>query len=316
MAIPRSFHFIFGLKPQTTPFHLAHYLCLRSCIEVNRPAAVNFHYRNMPWGPLWDLVVSQITLRPLAESVPLDTYAYPEASTSVTYRYAHTSDFLRVAILEREGGVYADIDTLFIRPYPDRLYQHPFVMGHELVDPHVPSATLGGSLCNAVLLSEPGARFAQLWQQQMASSFDGSWSRHSTFLPYEISRAHPETIAVEPESSFFHLDWTREGIRRLFETSETLPDSVYSLHLWAHLWWESGRTDVSRFHADRLTPEYIAYANTTYARYARRFLPANLKLGSRAAWTTQRAIAQATDAASILKARAAARVRGLTGPAR
>jgi hypothetical protein len=304
MAIPRSFHFIFGLKPQTAPFHLAHYLCLRSCIEVNRPEVVNFHYRNEPWGPLWDLVSPQITLCPLPASVPLDTYAYPETSASQNYRYAHTSDFLRVAILEREGGVYADMDTLFLKPYPDRLYRAPFVMGHERVDPHVPSTSLGGSLCNAVLLSELGSRFAQIWQQQMAASFDGSWSRHSTFLPYELSRSHPETIAVEPESSFFFLDWTREGIRRLFETAEDLPENAYSLHLWAHLWWDSTRTDVSRFHADRLTPEYVAYADTTYARYARPFLPKDLPLASRASWTIQQAILNAQDAAARMKHRA------------
>jgi hypothetical protein len=238
---------------------------------------------------------------------------YPKASPSEDYRYAHTSDFLRVAILEREGGVYADIDTLFIQPYPDRLYQAPFVMGHELVDPYVPSASLGGSLCNAVILSEPRARFAQRWQQRMASRFDGSWSRHSTFLPYELSREHPDTIAVEPETSFFHLDWTREGIRRLFETSERLPENAYSLHLWAHLWWDSTRTDVSRFHADRLTPEYVAYADTTYAHYARRFLPNHLKLGSRAAWETQHTIASAADAARKVPAYVAAQARRLVG---
>jgi len=316
MAIPRSFHFIFGLKPQTTPFHLAHYLCLRSCIEVNHPKVVNFHYRNKPWGFLWDVVSPHLTLRPIGESLPLHAYSYPDASASQQYRYAHTSDFLRVSILEREGGVYADMDTLFIKPYPERLYQAPFVMGHELVDPHVASASLGGSLCNAVLLSEPGARFAQLWQQQMASCFDGSWSRHSTFLPYELSRAHPETITVEPESSFFHLDWTREGIHRLFERAEQLPEDVYSLHLWAHLWWDNTRTDVSRFHSGHLTPEYVAYADTTYANYARRFLPENLKLGSKAAWKSRHVVAQATDAAWALRARAASCIRGLSGHAR
>ena len=27
-AIPRTFHFVYGLRRQTEPFHLLHYLCL------------------------------------------------------------------------------------------------------------------------------------------------------------------------------------------------------------------------------------------------------------------------------------------------
>ena len=35
-TIPNVYHFVFGLRPQTEPFHLMFYLCLASCLAVNR----------------------------------------------------------------------------------------------------------------------------------------------------------------------------------------------------------------------------------------------------------------------------------------
>lgn len=269
MAIPRIYHFIFGLKPQVEAFHPVHYLCLLSCIGINRPDAVMFHFIHEPFGPLWDRIKPALTLRPWQGVIPLDQLANdPESS----FRYAHESDFVRLDVLAREGGVYADMDTLFVRPMPESLFQHDCVMGHETVDRSArPPAR--GSLCNALIMAIPGAQFIEIWRQRMAASFDGSWSAHSTFLPYQLSVAHPTLIHVEPRQSFFHLDWTAAGIRQLFEQDVPLPEGVYSLHLWAHLWWRRSRRDVSRFHQGRLTPAYLRHARTTYARISRQCLP-------------------------------------------
>jgi hypothetical protein len=314
MATPRVFHFIFGLKEQQEAFHLAHFLCLQSCLLVNSPAVVKVHYRHEPWGPLWNRIKTQITLCYLEEPLPLSGYAYSEGNSSAEYRYAHSSDFLRVDILRREGGVYADMDTLFVRPYPQEMYEWPFVMGHETVDPFVKHAHIGGSLCNALFLSQAGSEFARLWQEKMESAFDGTWSRHSTFLPFEISQAHPDLVHLEPTTSFFHLDWTRDGLRDLFERDVVLPPTVYSLHLWAHLWWKKDRTDVSRFHAGRLTAQYVAHADTTYARYARPFLPQDLATGSEWSWALHRTGNAMHDAISEIATRVRSRLIAVLRP--
>jgi hypothetical protein len=274
--IPRRFHFVFGLRPQTEPFHLAHYLCLASCLGVNRPEAIHFHYEHEPWGEYWERIKPLLTLqRVLGERFRADArYTDPELAR---YSYAHHADFLRLEILVREGGVYADIDTLFVKPLAGELFSKPFVMGHERVDSTRSEARLGGSLCNAFIMSAPQAEFGRRWIGSMDAEFDGSWSRHSTFLPYRLSCEHPELIHVEPESSFFKLDWSRGGIADLFERNRADTQDVYSLHLWQHLWWESRRVDYSRFHAGRLTPAYVRHAETTFARLARRFLPEDLQ---------------------------------------
>ena len=57
------------------------------------------------------------------------------------YRYAHLADFIRLVKLFECGGVYADIDTIFVNKLPDRLFQQNFVIGKEN---DVPCAKTGG----------------------------------------------------------------------------------------------------------------------------------------------------------------------------
>lgn len=274
--IPRIFHFVFGLRPQTEPFHLMHYLCIASCLGVNKPDAVMFHYQHMPWGPWWDLIAPFLQLRKIEPDKFISSFSYNDPKIR-QYRYAHLSDISRLEILIQYGGIYADIDTLFIHELPDRLFGHEFVMGHEKVDWKAAAArAAGGSLCNAFMMGAPDADFTKLLLARTYESFDGTWSAHSTFLPYQLSREHPEWIHVEPESSFFYYDWTKEGIRGIFEKPLPRLQEVYSIHLWSHMWWERQRIDTSRFHAGRLTPEYVRFSQSAYASLARPFLPENI----------------------------------------
>lgn len=270
--IPNIFHFVFGLRPQTEPFHLLHYLCLESCLRINRPDRLIVHLHNEPYGRLWDLIRPRIEIMPIPEA---------ELDFGLTYRddfmrgfaYAHVSDFVRLRILHEYGGVYADMDTLFLAPLAAELFDRPCVMGRERVDTNVAGAP-DGSLCNAFIMAEPGSAFIAEWLKQMPGAFDGSWSNHSTFLPYRLSRQRPDLVHLESEDRFFALDWSRDGIRGLFEEDRPLPPEATSLHLWAHLWWDVGRGDVSTFNHTLLTEDYVARADTTYARHARPFLPA------------------------------------------
>jgi glycosyltransferase involved in cell wall biosynthesis len=269
--IPNIYHFVFGLKPQIEPFHLLHYLCLTSCAAVNKPERIILHLRNEPWGELWDLIRPKIEIALIPEHELEISFPYQD-ETIRTFSYAHVSDFIRLRALHEQGGIYADMDTLFIAPPPPELFSQSCVMGRERVDVSAPSQP-EGSLCNAYIMAEPQAPFIAIWRERMPEAFDGSWSNHSTFLPYRLSLEFPDLIRVEPENRFFAFDWTSEGVKRLFELDCEPPPEAVSLHLWAHLWWDAARTDFSAFNHTRLTPDYVAHAPTTYARLARRFLP-------------------------------------------
>ena len=128
--IPNVFHFVFGLKQQTEPFHLAFYLCIESCHAVNQPDQIYFYYHHEPWGPYWELARRRVT----PVRVPLDAQIarFHYSDPGITqYRYAHLSDFVRLERILEHGGVYADIDTIFVNPIPAHLWDQPFVLGRE-----------------------------------------------------------------------------------------------------------------------------------------------------------------------------------------
>jgi hypothetical protein len=271
--IPNRWLFVFGLKEQTEPFHLVHYLCLKSCLDVNRPEQILFLYHYEPYGRYWDLIKPALTL----ERIELDPFIqnYPYRDRIVRrYSYAHQADFVRLARLVEYGGVYSDMDMIFVNPLPSRLFEHLFVLGREedVYDPRTGQSR--PSLCNALIMSAAGAEFGRRWLDAMRMAFDGTWDGHSNRLAEALSRRYPALLHIEPRASFYKHSYTREGIRTLLEGCDPDTSDILAMHLWAHLWWERGRRDFSHFHAGRLTEDYIRNVDTTYNLVARRFLPA------------------------------------------
>lgn len=269
--IPNIFHFVFGLKIQSRRFHLVFYLCLESCMQINHPEKIYFYYHYEPFGPYWDLIKDKLTLIKVDLVEYITEYKYPSKYVK-QFNYAHQSDFIRLEMLSEHGGVYADLDTIFVNPIPEHLFHQPFVLGEEGQIKDEATREFRSSLCNALIMSEPNAKFNLLWQDNIKKVFDGTWSRHSTLLPYELSQKYPELIHVEPIRSFYNFLWTSTDITKLLEGLETNLDGVYSIHLWSHLWWSRYRRDLTRFHQGLLTEEYIRNIDTTYNLAARRFL--------------------------------------------
>ncbi len=270
--IPNLFHFVFGLKKQTDPFHLAHYLCLESCRVTNRPEKIYFYYCHEPHGRYWELIKDKLELVRVGLDDFISGFDYRNKSVE-KYKYAHHSDFIRLEKLMEHGGVYADIDTLFVDAIPPELYERPFVLGREN---DIICQTTGArrrSLCNAFIMSEKSAAFGVEWLSRMKEFFDGSWSNHSTLLPQLLSEEHPALIHIEPPRTFYKHMWTREGIEMLFRGCDRDLAGAVSMHLWSHLWWSRWRRDFSDFHAGLLTEEYVRTVDSTYTLAARRFLP-------------------------------------------
>ncbi|MDX1932825.1 MAG: glycosyltransferase [Capsulimonadales bacterium] len=280
--VPNVFHFVFGLRPQTEPFHLLFYLCLKSCLDVNRPEKIYFHYQNEPWGEWWERIKPHLTLNPITPNSFMAEYKYQNKELA-GWRYAHLSDFTRMEMLLRYGGVYADMDTLFIAPLPASLFEKSFVMGEEAPEYTADGQRKSeGSLCNAWMMGEPDAPFLKTWLDQMETGFDGTWNAHSTLLPFRLSRQYPDQVHVEPQRSFFHLSYTTTDLKRIFFENHTDMEGVYSLHLWSHLWhnrlwWNREVLTPAFLSAGLITPAYVLYADTTYAHYARRFLPEDVR---------------------------------------
>jgi Glycosyltransferase sugar-binding region containing DXD motif len=278
--LPREFHFVFGLRPQTEPLHLVHWLCLESCRLVQQPHAIHLHCRHLPYGAWWERIAPHLTLHRLdgaAAGFAPARYAESDEGRFIAaagFDYAHEADFWRLAILAEHGGVYADMDTLFVARYPDRWFAHDCVLGEEapVVDAR---GMLRPSLCNAVILARPRAAFLTRWIAEAAESFDGTWSNHSCQAAARLWGRHAGELHVLPRAAFYRAPATGAGLAALFAQADDDLRGVHSLHLWAHLWWSTARRDFTAFHAGLVTPQWVRTAEVTYARLARRFLPAD-----------------------------------------
>lgn len=296
--VPNVFHFVFGLAPQTEPFHLMHYLCLASCIGVNRPDAVMFHCQSEPWGGYWERIRPELTVVAVKPDSFVSSFRYSDPALD-GLRYAHLADVARLEIMALQGGIYADMDTLFVSPLAESFFERPFTMGQEPVEWSPAARKAGGALCNAWMMGQPGAPFVREWLSRIHDSFDGSWSAHSTLLPFRLSREHPEWIHVEPPRSFFPFGYSRSGIRNIFKRRVQNLNGMFSIHLWSHCWWDAKIQHSALFHAGRLTPAYVRHANTTYAAIARQFLPPDLGKQDIATWEKERLYAAVENGARV-----------------
>lgn len=271
--IPNRFHFVFGLRDEPEPFHLVFYLCLASCRRWHPTADILFHCHHVPFGRYWDLARDLgLTLVPVEPDPFVASFRYPDRTLD-KYRYAHHSDVIRLDALIAHGGVYADIDTLFLTPIPDDLRRHPFVLGREDDVWCHRTRAMRPSVCNAFLAAEPHSAFARIWRERLFEAFDGSWSNHAGFLPYALSLGRPADVHVEPQRTFFRHGFPPAGVRRLLEELDEDFEGMVSMHLWSHLWWDKRRRDFSRVHAGLLTEDYIRTTDTTFTVAARPFLP-------------------------------------------
>lgn len=271
--IPNIFHFVFGLKKQTEPFHLSHYLCIESCIQVNNPEKVFLYYHYEPFGHYWDLIKDKLELVKVDLVPAVSNFNYQDKFISNNFLYAHHSDFIRIEKLIEKGGIYADIDTLFVNPIPASLFEKTAVMGWEDSVYCHRTKKPQPSVCNALIMMEQGAEFGEKYLNQMSSELDGSWSNHSCFLAYKISEQNPDLVHLEPKRSFYKHPCTPEGLETLFRGLDEDFKDIYSIHMWSHLWWSRSRKDFSTFHAGKLTEKFIQTVDTTYNIVARKFLP-------------------------------------------
>ena len=90
---------------------------------------------------------------------------------------------VRLNILQEQGGIYLDIDTICLRPLTT-LLNADFVMG-------IQGDNYG--LCNAIMLAKPQTEFGRQWIKSY-ESFNQQWDIHSVKIPLALSKTHPITV--------------------------------------------------------------------------------------------------------------------------
>ncbi len=272
--IPSIAHFIFGLRPQEEPFHLLHYLAIASCRDVVQPDEIRLHLHHLPYGIYWDLVRPLVTVERIQPVEEVDALG-PGDPDMQPFRYAHHADVVRLDVLARDGGMYADIDTLFVRPVPPECWLAPAVIGREAPVVYPDADEPEESVTNALIMAAPDSWFVAEWRARIIAAMDGTWSGHSNRLATRLAAERPDEVRIEPEVRFSPFAHTSAGVKELLE-EPLVPgrlDGACSVHVMEHLWWDRNRRDFATFSALDVTEDFVRRSDTPLAHLARPFLP-------------------------------------------
>jgi hypothetical protein len=249
--IPNILHYV-HLSQGGRKWKLHHYLSVKSAYIRSGVDKIYFWVDKEPEGLYWEKtkpMVDVICIQP-----PEEIFGKP-----ITQQ-AHKSDVIRLQVLIEQGGIYADTDTIFVKPFTP-LLNNKFVLGQQ---------NINGSegLCPAVILSEPNSIFGQNWLAGFKDSFGGgppgsdTWCTHSVYYPLWLSKQIPNDITILNHEAFFWPLYHQSHIEILFEQNQNFPNA-YSHHLWE----SSGKK-----YLDTLTEDIILNSNTTFANLVKDIL--------------------------------------------
>jgi len=110
---------------------------------------------------------------------------------------AHRADIMRLDVLLEYGGIYLDSDVIVLQPFPKDWFSKSVVLGQE-------GASASHGLCNAVILSEIGAKFLKYWRANYKGfTNSASWNLYSVRLPKLLWMRYPEQIFVVGHKALF-----------------------------------------------------------------------------------------------------------------
>ena len=192
------------------------FLSIKATLTRMKPDQVKLHTYGLDednhW---WRLLRHRVTL------VEYDRFSLkgPHSRPVDDYGLAHQADFLRLAILQREGGIYLDADIYPFKPFNDLLNSpRDIVLGHE-----------GGNrygLCNAVIVARAKSRFLRIWIDSY-SSFGWTWNYHSVRMPKLLQVQYPTFICPLSPTVFFWPTWA--AVHGRYMHSEIDQDEVLAL---------------------------------------------------------------------------------------
>jgi hypothetical protein len=264
--IPNVVHVIWGFQDPEMTF--MNYLVIRSALISLKPDALKLHYQNFNENNVWFQKVSdKISLVHHNASIEYSKQIHEN------WQVSHLADALRLDVLQREGGIYLDMDVITLRSFDTlRHSKRDVVLGYEGGDRH--------GLCNAIILARKDAPFLKKWIESYTDFSPKEWNYHSVLLPKELAANSPYQVCPLAPTVFFWPTYTRNHVRYMHEPitkDEALeleiildanggslyPDQL-AYHAWNQMAWEK--------YLQRLTPEIVRERDTRFNVMVRRFL--------------------------------------------
>lgn len=153
-------------------------------------------------------------------------------------KYAFVSDYVRLWALEREGGLYMDVDFEVYRPFDDLMEKYDAFAGYE------------GSKRNPVMMGVIAAKAHHLWIQGMMQTYtdrafvlaDGSldMTPNTGYFLHWMQERGFEADGEEKDFMGVHI-WPVECFCPILTTGENLrSERTYCEHKGLHSWSGNG----------------------------------------------------------------------------
>jgi hypothetical protein len=229
------FHFIFGLNEEfnNKPFGFFHYLNLKSCYLTQNQPKIYIHCIFEPKNNIWWEKTKEFVTVINYNTLPDLVYV---CNNKKVWRIEHQSDIFRLLILNEFGGVYADVDTLFYKPFFPTFNKQKTILGIEsLYCLDIDNIKIHG-LCNALIISNKNSEFINIWLDSYKNQYDDyEWNKMSVRKPYEIYKNNPNLIHIESNVTFHKYNWNHLFYKddQIFEcfTSYMSDNGIFSKHM-------------------------------------------------------------------------------------
>ena len=219
--IPRSVFFVrIGSE-----FRIVEWLAVMSAVKFIKPDNITIFASEPLRGCWWNRTRSFVNL----EIVPKQAWVTKLNGKRLTER-AHKSDFLRIEMLYRRGGIYMDTDIIVQKSF-DPLLNEQIILAEEL--PAVPNV--------AVMVARKHSCFMCNFMKHACQNFNGGWTTHSVAtLRGMYSREwknYNDAVLLQRRVGFYTFAWNE--LHELYEVNmEKLPFNVseaYGIHLYNHI---------------------------------------------------------------------------------
>ncbi|KAK4574625.1 hypothetical protein LTR86_001466 [Recurvomyces mirabilis] len=208
-SIPNVIHFISLTDPgEILDLDYARFLALKAAVVRAGAMEIKIHTTGLNQKNYW---WKQLRRHVTLVSVDWQDY-FPNGGSPVARGISlpHQADFLRLAILRREGGIYFDMDVYALKPLTELLDSpRDILMGHE-----------GGNrygLCNAVIIARPESEFLSRWRDAYTSFDPRVWNYHSVRLPKQMQVMHPDLICPLSPTVFFWPTWAKTHVHYMHD---------------------------------------------------------------------------------------------------
>lgn len=217
MSIPDTIHFTYFRGPKNWAWRDIHTLCLLSAVR-NAQLKPVVHYDREGEGYWWETArkIPGVTWRPALYFGTVNGHAVSDQ------RLPH--DYFRLKRLEEEGGVYSDLDFIFLKDMRPLLQNEVFI-GTQNTEKKKLACGLIGAVPGAAFVREY-RRVYDNWKPEHERKF---W-QFANSIPWDLSLTHPCTVL--PRRAFYPWPWSN---KTFLKGQELNLGKSYAIHLWESL---------------------------------------------------------------------------------